>query len=76
MTESFSATVSNPSAVTITENDKRNREVGRRGVSARVWGKNLETLDMKGMSADARGALDNVGMSIDEYTLVAGLPVG
>ncbi len=31
---------------------------------------------MKAMSADARGALDNVGMSIDEYTLVAGLPVG
>ena len=41
-----------------------------------VFGKNLETLDMKAMSADARRALDNVGMSIDEYTLVAGLPVG
>ena len=31
---------------------------------------------MKAMSADARRALDNVGMSIDEYTPVAGLPVG
>ena len=43
---------------------------------SRVFGKNLETLDMKAMSQDARGALDSVGMSIDEDTLVAGLPVG
>ena len=41
-----------------------------------MFGKNLETLDMKAMSQDARGALDSVGMSIDEDTLVAGLPVG
>ena len=57
---------------TITENIKLNREISRPS----VFGKNLETLDMKAMSADARRALDNVGMSIDEYTLVAGLPVG
>ena len=31
---------------------------------------------MKAMAADARKALDSVGMSIDEYTLVEGMPVG
>ena len=61
---------------TITENIKLNREISRPSVISRVFGKNLETLDMKAMSADARRTLDNVGMSIDEYTLVAGLPVG
>ena len=61
---------------TITENIKLNREISRPSAISCVFGKNLETLDMKAMSADARGALDNVGMSIDEYTLVAGLPVG
>ena len=61
---------------TVTENIKLNREISRPSVISRVFGKNLETLDMKAMSADARRALDNVGMSIDEYTLVAGLPVG
>ena len=61
---------------TITENIKLNREISRPSAISRVFGKNLETLDMKAMSADARRALDNVGMAIDEYTLVAGLPVG
>ena len=61
---------------TITENIKLNREISRPSAISRVFGKNLETLDMKAMSQDARGALDSVGMSIDEDTLVAGLPVG
>ena len=50
---------------TITENIKLNREITKRGA-----------LDMKAMARDARKALDSVGMSIDEYTLVKGLPVG
>lgn len=60
----------------ITENIKLNREITRPSLLSRVFGKNLETLDMEAMSKDARKALDSVGMSIDEYTLVAGLPVG
>ena len=60
----------------ITENIKLNREITRPSLLSRVFGKNLETLDMEAMSRDARKALDSVGMSIDEYTLVAGLPVG
>ncbi len=61
---------------TITENIKLNREITTPSLASRVFGKSLESLDMKSMAADARKALDNVGMGIDEYTLVKGLPVG
>ena len=61
---------------TITENIKLNREISKTSMLSRVLGKNMETLDMHSMSDDARHALDSVGMSIDEYTKVAGLPVG
>lgn len=61
---------------TITENIKLNREITKRNMASRVFGGDLETLDMDSMSNDARTALDSVGMSIDEYTLVNGLPVG
>lgn len=61
---------------TITENIKLNREITRPSLLSRVFGKDLETLDMAAMSKDARKALDSVGMTIDEYTRVAGLPVG
>ena len=55
---------------TITENIKLNREISKTSMLSRVLGK------MHSMSDDARHALDSVGMSIDEYTKVAGLPVG
>jgi len=61
---------------TITENIKLNREISNPNFVSRILGKNLETLDMKTMAEDARKALDSVGMTIDEYTKVAGLPVG
>ena len=61
---------------TVTENIKLNREVTNRNLFSRVLGKNMETLDMKAMSSAARKALDSVGMSIDEYTRVEGMPVG
>ena len=61
---------------TITENIKLNREITKPNLASRVLGKNLETLDFDTMSRDARKALDSVGMSIDESTLVQGLPVG
>ena len=60
----------------ITENIKLNREITRPNIVSRIMGKDLETLDMKAMASDARKALDSVGMSIDEYTTVHGLPVG
>lgn len=61
---------------TIAENIKLNREITTANPISRILGKNLETLDMKTMASDARRALDSVGMSIDEQTLVQGLPVG
>ena len=61
---------------TITENIKLNREITRPNLVSRVLGKDLETMDMPAMARDARKALDSVGMSIDEYTKVQGLPVG
>ena len=61
---------------TIAENIKLNREITRPSALSRIFGRNLERLDMPAMAADARKALDSVGMGIDEYTLVKGLPVG
>ena len=60
----------------ITENIKLNRELTRNNLFSRLLGKNMETLDTKAMAFDARAALDSVGMNIDEYTMVNGLPVG
>lgn len=61
---------------TITENIKLNREIAKPWAISRVLGKDLEILDTEAMAADARKALDSVGIGIDEYALVGGLPVG
>ena len=61
---------------TIAENIKLNREITHPNLASRIFGKSLETLDMDAMSKDARQALDSVGMGIDEYTKVKGMPVG
>ncbi|MBQ3372418.1 MAG: sugar ABC transporter ATP-binding protein, partial [Oscillospiraceae bacterium] len=60
----------------VTDNIKLNREITTPWPVSRVLSKDLEFLDRKAMAADARKALDAVGMSIEEYTLVNGLPVG
>lgn len=52
-------------------------ELPRPTILSRVLhNKSLENLDMAAMRKDARKALDSVGMSLDETTLVKGLPVG
>lgn len=61
---------------TIAENIKLNREIARPNVLSRAFGKELETLNTRAMDSDARKALDQVGMGIEEYMLVKGLPVG
>lgn len=61
---------------TITENIKINREILNDNVVSRVFGKSLKTLNTKKMNEDARKALDKLDMNIEEYTHVAGLPVG
>ncbi len=62
---------------TITENIKLNRETTRDNFLSRLFkSKGMETLDVKAMNADARKALDTLGMGIEEWATVAGLPVG
>ncbi len=61
---------------TVTENIKLNREVTRSNLFSKVLGKKLETLNRRQMAKDARTALDKLGMSIDEWVTIAGLPVG
>ena len=61
---------------TITENIKLNREITAPTPVSRIFGKNLEKLDVEQMNKDSRKALDTMDMGIAEYTQVAGLPVG
>jgi len=60
----------------VAENIKLNREPTRPNIASRLLGRSLETFDRKQAGADARAALDRVGMTIDEWAPVAGLPVG
>ena len=61
---------------TVTENIKLNRELGRPNIVSRILGKKFELLDMEQMAKDSRQALDKLGVDIDEWLPVAGLPVG
>lgn len=61
---------------TVTENIKLNREDTKPNLFSNIFGKRLELLDRKKMATDARSALDTLGMNIDEWVTVAGLPVG
>ncbi|WP_330386516.1 sugar ABC transporter ATP-binding protein [Natronincola ferrireducens] len=60
----------------ITENIKLNREVTKDNLFSRILGPKMKTLDFKQMGKDSRKALDTLGMSIDEWLPVEGLPVG
>lgn len=61
---------------TIAENIKLNREPTRRNPFSAIFGKRLETLDVPLIRRDAKAALAQVGMGLDEWAPVAGLPVG
>ena len=67
-------------AFTVTENIKLNREICVDSIFNKVvssiFGERLKTLDFKTMNKDSRAALDRLDMSIDEFTAVAGLPIG
>ena len=65
---------------TVAENIKLNREIPKgnafnQGMSS-IFGERMKTLDFKQMNSDARKALDRLEMDIDEFTPVAGLPIG
>lgn len=62
---------------TVTENIKLGREIGEKSALSRIFGNLLDKLNWPQMSADARKALDSIGMmNIEEYTRVAGMPIG
>ncbi len=61
---------------TITENIKLNRENLKPSFLSRVFGEKTKRLDFPTMNADARKALNKLDIDIEEYVMVAGLPVG
>lgn len=61
---------------TITENIKVGREITTPTTLSRLFGNGLEVLDTEQMKKDAKKALSTIGLNIEEYVKVAGLPVG
>jgi simple sugar transport system ATP-binding protein len=62
---------------TIAENIKLNREITTENIVSKTFKReNLEFLDRKQMNAEAKVALDTLGMDIKETTKVAMLPIG
>lgn len=61
---------------TVAENIKIGREITTPNLLSRIIGPTLETLDFEAMSRDARKALKTIGLQIEDYIKVAGLPVG
>jgi simple sugar transport system ATP-binding protein len=61
---------------TIAENIKVGREIGTPTVFSKVFGPALDILDREAMSRDAKKALSRIGMNIEDYVKVAGLPIG
>ncbi|MGH7680370.1 MAG: ATP-binding cassette domain-containing protein, partial [Candidatus Eiseniibacteriota bacterium] len=60
----------------IAENIKLNREPARPTPLSPIFGRGLDAVDVPKMRQDARRSLDRVGLAIDEWLPVAGLPVG
>jgi simple sugar transport system ATP-binding protein len=60
----------------VAENIKLNREPARPTLLTPIFGHGLDALDVPRMRRDARSALDRVGLGVDEWLPVAGLPVG
>jgi simple sugar transport system ATP-binding protein len=65
---------------TVMENVKINREICKDNtinkILARCFGRRMQLLDINKMNRDTRAALDTLEMDIEEYTMLAGMPVG
>ena len=61
---------------TVAENIKLNREPTTPNLLSRMAGRKLESIDLARCGRDARAALDRVGLGVDEWLPIAGLPVG
>lgn len=60
----------------VTENIKVGREISNPNLVSRLFGRSMEKLDVEAMEQDSRKALKTIGLKIEEYVKVAGLPVG
>ena len=61
---------------TVTENVKLGREISKPTIASSLFGKSLEKLDKPAMAADTRQALNTIGLGVEDYAMVAGMPVG
>ena len=61
---------------TITENIKLNRERTKENVFSRIFGESLKTLDINLMRKESKEALNTLGMTVDDWLPIAGLPIG
>ncbi|MEA4849069.1 MAG: sugar ABC transporter ATP-binding protein [Clostridiaceae bacterium] len=61
---------------TITENIKLNREILKDNAISKIVSPLLKTLDIPTMRKDANKALKELGMTVDDWLPIAGLPVG
>ena len=61
---------------TITENIKLNREILKENPISKLISPTLKTLDIEAMRKDAKKALKELGMTVDDWLPIAGLPVG
>ncbi len=61
---------------TVTENVKLGREISSPTVASSVFGTALEKLDKPSMAEDTRKALNTIGLGVEDYAMVAGMPVG
>ena len=61
---------------TITENIKLNREITKHNPLSKILGSRLKSLDVEKMRKDSQKALQTLGMNVDDWLPVAGMPVG
>ncbi|MDW8800582.1 sugar ABC transporter ATP-binding protein [Clostridium sp. A1-XYC3] len=61
---------------TTTENILLNMEKTKSNVISKIFGKRLETIDIKEMRKSAKKAIETLGVQLDPDTLVSEMPVG
>ena len=61
---------------TVAENVKLGREISNPTIASSIFGKSLEKLDKPAMASDTRAALNTIGLNVEDYAMVAGMPVG
>lgn len=61
---------------TVAENIKLNREITKKNPLSYVFGPKINILDTAAMKKQSRASLDELGMNINENTMVSSLPVG